>query len=107
MVDIALYIIFLTLTYLRETAALEHELKEDGHQMRIVSETYLLILSLALSFAKCLKFVRMYSKLGFLVRMLALTITEMVPFFIFFFCGSVFFAISFMIFDIKISVSSL
>ena len=73
--------------------------------MKSVSETYLLILSLALSFAKCLKFVRMYSKLGFLVRMLGVTIKELLPFIFFFLLYTLFFGVAYSILGVEINTA--
>ena len=65
-------------------------------------ETYLLIISLFQAFAKGLSFVRIFDDYGFLVRMIGLTVNELIPFMAFFFVYTLLFAIAFMIMGIKL-----
>ena len=63
-------------------------------------ELTLNLVSLIQAFSKALSFVRLSDDFGFLVRMIGITIQELVPFLLFFFLYTSFFSIAFMILQI-------
>ena len=63
-------------------------------------ELTLNLVSLIQAFSKALSFVRLSDDFGFLVRMIGMTIQELVPFLLFFFLYTSFFSIAFMILEI-------
>jgi hypothetical protein len=67
--------------------------REDGHMLELT----LNLISLIQAFSKALSFVRLSDDFGFLVRMIGLTIQELVPFLLFFFLYTIFFSIAYMI----------
>ena len=69
---------------------------EDGHMLELT----LNLISLIQAFSKALSFVRLSDDFGFLVRMIGLTIQELVPFLLFFFLYTIFFSIAYMILQI-------
>ena len=63
----------------------------------LVGRMILNLISLFQAFSKGLYFVRLSDDFGFLVKMIGLTITELMPFMLFFFLYTTFFSVAFMI----------
>lgn len=98
-VDSSQFLVFSMLTILKVFDFVD--LQQDFGEKSLM-ETYLLIISLFQAFAKGLSFVRIFDDYGFLVRMIGLTVNELIPFMAFFFVYTLLFAIAFMIMGIKL-----
>lgn len=88
--DFLHFICYLCLWYLG-TSSDSNELGEDLKTNRVL-EIVLVLVVVTMSFAKILGYLRIYESYGFLVKMVALTFRDLIPFTIFFLLFIVFFA---------------
>lgn len=65
----------------------------------------LYIIALIQAFTKGLSFLRIFDEFGFLVKMIGITLSELIPFINIFFVFTLYFGIAFMIMDIEIDTS--